>query len=212
LIGLILLGPTLFSIQDNLFRDSWSKDKTYNISYSDGEGHLNIDYFVRRYSPTRYEIITNFLTSSEESVSDIGMTNITLNFYLNGVLTDSENEVFTSPRKSYEDQNYVTCGSKTVVKLSGIVEAKFNSSSIVQNETISYSVEVTVISNEEVFYEMYIPLIWTYVGYFAGIGGTIIGIILVSRKIGSIPGYTSEMKKRDEKIREFLKNHREQEE
>jgi hypothetical protein len=221
LIGLIVFGPILFTLHESFYRDTWTRTKVYEISYPNEIGYLSVNLEADRdenYNDLegapesdRYDITVKLQTSSDNEDVDLGMNNISIEVYLDDELSASSNEIFQSPRESFTDVFYVMCLGETVIKITGLVNLTLNTTSSLQYENTIYNNQVKVMGNSEIYYNFHLPLYWAYFGYFGGIIGITLGIVILSRRIGSIPGYSNEMKKRDSAYHEYLKIRRERE-
>jgi hypothetical protein len=205
LIALIFFGPILFSIEDNLYKDNWSQNESYDLNYEDGEEYLDINYFVKEFTSDRYELNTNFLLVLDENINDVWIKNLSINIFLNDHCIESKNRTLTTLKQSYSYVTYIQLIEEIIVKAEGMITIQYNFSSSLHSENIKYSIQVRFISKSEILYKFHLPLIWGEVAYILSLFGISFFIIYLSKVIIMISSSKMRYKKRSEEYYQYLK-------
>ena len=141
---LALLTPVVFNFEEYLNIGYFRTDKDYRIDYSDGYGEVNMDMQLEHSRNNRYSYYLSCSFSSGEAVEIVGMTHLNYTIRVEGFTISTGLYDYDPPTVQYTHEATALLDKNKAFTWSGYAEVKFISNSIVQNETIEFSLSIII--------------------------------------------------------------------
>lgn len=209
---LIISGTSIFFIL-NLFEIFGSRDLTlktsdnYSVDYPQGSGNLEIDIKLTYERDHNFLSENNYITTASGDVEEIGITYYELYVYVNEGIRKIMHLNLIEPSTNYYHSFGVSFLYKNdVVAYRGYIDLQFNVNDVIQNETISFDLSMTIpLDTGTILYDIYLTLIWIEAFLVVGLGVTIFYVVRTIKMIRRERILTEDERRRDEDFFEFIK-------
>jgi len=202
-IFLILNLFEIFGTIDLTFKTS----ENYTVNYPQGSGNLHVDWKLTHEREDNYISELTYITTATGDVEEIGMTYYELNVEVNYYFRRVERLNLSQPSTNYHhsfDLKYLL--KDDVVDCRGYIDVQFNVNDVIQEETISFDLSVTIPTDTGArLYEIELTLIWVEVILIVGLGVMIIYIARTIKMIQRDRMLTEDDRRRDDEFFEFIK-------
>ncbi|MBY9009991.1 MAG: hypothetical protein KGD74_09020 [Candidatus Lokiarchaeota archaeon] len=146
-LTLFFLGSVttiVFNFEESLNIGYFRTDRDYRTTYGDGYGELNMDLQLDRYRDDRYDYILSCHFSSGGVVEIVGLKQLNYTLNIAGTIQLDLTQNWDPPTEQFTRGSTVVMYKTQVMTWSGSAEVLFISNNIVQNETIEFTLGVTV--------------------------------------------------------------------
>ncbi len=211
-ILLIASGTSIFFIL-NLFEIfgsidlSFNTNENYTVNYPQGSGNLQVNWKLTHERDNDYLSELTYITTATGNVEEIGMTSYELyvyvDYYFRRVMFLNLSQPSTYYYHSFGLNHLL---KDDVVDCTGYIDVQFNVSDVIQEETISFDLSITIPTDTGArLYEIDLTLVWVDVLLIVGLGVMIIYIAKTIKTIQRDKMLTEDDRRRDEEFFEFIK-------
>jgi len=154
LIFLASVAPIAFNFEESLNVGYFRADKDYRTTYSDGYGQLNMEVQLNLYREDRYNYDVSCYFSSGNQVEIIGLKFLNHTINVGGSILTAEILNWDPPTEQFTRGSSAKMEHGESLVWSGSAEVQFISESVLQNETIEFSLRVTITLSAQNYYEI----------------------------------------------------------
>ena len=165
---LALVTPMVFNFEEYFGVGYYSADNDYRTTYSDGYGEVNVGLQAELSGRDTYSYYISCQLSSSGNVEIVGMTHFNYTVNAAGGIASYRIYDWDPPMEQYTRGSRVFLKYNEYLIWSGSTEVKFISNSIVQNETIDFSVAILIYLNNQDYSNMDLVSYVVFFSWFFG--------------------------------------------
>ena len=154
LIFLASVAPIAFNFEESLNVGYFRADKDYRTTYSDGYGQLNMEIQLNLYREDRYNYDVSCYFSSGNQVEIVGLKFINHTINVGGSILTAEILNWDPPTEQFTRGSSAKLEHGESLVWSGSADVQFISESVLQNETIKFSLRATITLSVQNYYEI----------------------------------------------------------
>ena len=151
---LALATPAVFYFDEVFGIGHISTTRGYSVDYSDGYGKLNMDMRLQNTLPDRYSYYLTAHLSAGSDVEIVGITFLNYTVSAEGSPIRSNVHNWSLPREQFTYDSSVLLNKDERITWSGSAEVHFISNNIVQNETLDFSLGITIPMSSQDYHNM----------------------------------------------------------
>lgn len=154
IVSLAAFAPIVFNFEEYFRIGYYSVERNYRTTYSDGYGQLNMGVQLTLVRDDRYDYDASCFFTSGNNVDIIGLKFINHTINVGGSIITAEVLNFDPPTEQLTRRSRAKLEHGVSLVWSGSAEVQFISESVVQNETIEFSLVATITLTAQNYYEL----------------------------------------------------------
>ena len=208
--------PVMITL-DQFFVFNENSNQNFETSFAEGTGGFNLNLYITHENQEFYTAILTYNVYASGNVSCLGFYTINIRLTSESVFYgliahDSETRYYDLESNDVFSFDGLPIWHGDVLIMEGNVNMSFNNKGIIQNETITYEHNYTLLSSgrqNELIRDVSIAFIWIF--YFASFGLVIFGIFKTLSLVDPKTRALIEKKRQEKDFISYLKKKKEEE-